>query len=125
MAVVTGTVTSINLIAASPSGRGNRKTYAIGASWSDAFTGSADTVALEAVGASIAAATKNGKTVTLRSCCGGQPGLTDAGADVYAGGSLAVSSDDLTFDLVTSTGADLNLASTSEDVQLIVSCDEA
>lgn len=122
MAVVTGVVTSIHLLHGS-NGRGNRKTYAVGAKWTAAFTGSADTVALEAVGAAIGSATKSGKTITLRSACGGQPGLTAAGADVYAK-PVTVSSDDLTFDLGTSTAADLNLASTTQDLQLIVSCDE-
>ena len=125
MATVTGTINSVSLISGNRSGRGDRKTYELGCSWSAAFTGSADIVALATVGATIASHTRNGKTNTMRSACGGQPGLTDSDADVYAGPTFTISSDTLQFDLVTSTGADLNLSSTKEDVQIIVSVDES
>jgi hypothetical protein len=124
MATISGTINSVHLLASNNSGRGTRKTYALGCSFG-AFTGSADTVDLPNVGATIAANTKSGKTNTLRSGCGGQPGATDADADVYAGGAFTVSTDILQFDLVTAAGADLNLNSTNEDVQVIVSVDES
>lgn len=125
MATVTGTINSVQLLQSDNSGRGARKTYALGCSWSDAFTGSSDIVALADVGATIATNTKNGKTNTLRSACGGQPGATDEDADVYASETFTVSSDTLQFDLVTSTGDDLDLASTAQDVQVIVTVDES
>jgi hypothetical protein len=127
MATISGTINSVHLLASNNSGRGTRKTYALGCSFG-AFTGSADTVDLAAVGATIATNTKNGKTNTLRGGCTGQPGLSDDNTtpDVYGGGTFTVSTDTLAFDLVDAAGGDVDVtAGTLEDVQVIVSVDES
>ncbi len=120
MATITGTIDGITLL--SRSVRGDMKTFLVNCQF-PTFTGSADTVTLSAVGAAIATHQKNGKTIVLDHAAAAGPGLSSASVDTYAS-AVTVSSDDVNFDLVTSTGADLNSDLTS-GVQLAVSCRES
>lgn len=121
MATITGTIDSINL--QGHSARGDMKTFLVNCQFGT-FTGSADIVALAGVGAAIAAHQKNGKTVTLDSASAYGPGVNAAGALAHAAGTFTVASDNITFDLQTSTGADYDSSLTS-DVQLSVSVRES
>ncbi len=122
MATVTGTLKEVNLVQSATNGLGNRKTYLVTANFA-IYTASSDSGALAAVDTAIAAATKNGKTITLRQAMGAGPGATDvAGAAVYAL-NVTVSGSTLTFDLGGTT-AEANTAACS-NVGFFVSVDES
>lgn len=124
MATITGTITGVTLLRAS----GSRKTYHVTADFG-AYTGSADTAALAAVGATIAAKVRNGKTNTLISAvCVGAGRDTDGQAVHFAGASvqaLTVSTDALAGNLATAAGVEVEAATASKGVELAVVVDES
>ncbi len=120
MAVVSGTVTGCQLVRSAGMGLGNRKTYFVTADFA-VYTASSDSGALTTLNTTIQSATKNGKTVTLRQACGGQPGVNASGA-VYAL-NVTVNGTSLEFDLG-STTAEANTAACS-GVGFYVTVDES
>jgi len=110
MSVINGTIKGVSLLSGNVDGVGARKAYLISADFA-AYTGSSDTCTITGVGAAITAATKNGKTITLRGAIPVQAGFDTAGQAVYATGTavqaMTVSSDDLTGQLSNAAGTEL------------------
>lgn len=105
-----------------------RKAYLVTADF-PANVGGTDTVQLTAVGATIAAHTRNGRTVTIRAAACTGAGKDSASLDVYAAGSagvypLTVAADVLSGILSTQTAATQTSAA-CKGVQFIVFTDEA
>lgn len=126
MATVTGTITGVTLIRSKESS--GRKAYLLTANFG-AYTGSSDTAQLSAVGATILAHTRNGKTVTLRGALPMASGYDTANQAVYFTGAAVqadtVSSDALTGNLSDITGTELTASTASAGVELCVIVDEA
>jgi hypothetical protein len=128
MTVQAGTINGVTLVSASFAGLEARKVYMLSVSF-PAYTGASDTCQIAGVGAAIAAATKNGKTNTLRWGAPGPAGQDTAAQAVYATGTavnaLTVSSDALTGQLSDKTGAELTSATASYGVMVFAAVDES
>lgn len=124
MATQTGTITGVSLLRAS----GARKTYVVTADF-PAYTGASDDAKLAAVGAAIAAKTRNGKTNTLRGAICIAAGFDTAAQAVFFEGAavaaLTVSTDDLTGNLTTLADVELTSSTASVGVELAVVVDES
>ena len=103
MAVVSGTIKGVHLINSGHSlnGTSDEESYLVTADFGT-YDASADTATLAAVGATITARARDGKTRTLRAAHGCGAGISDTsqavGNDVYYG-AMTVSTDALTFSL--------------------------
>lgn len=86
MATINGTITGVTLLAGNPAGVGGRKTYLLAVDV-PAYTSGSDDLSITGVLTAINAATKNGKTLTLRGglCC--YPGRDTNAQAVYAAGA--------------------------------------
>lgn len=126
MATNNATLVGCQLLAADTAGLGARKTYLLALSFPDQFTGSADSVQMTGVAAKIQTQVKNGKTLTLSSeAINVAPGIAaDGTTKVYASSVITNSSGTLAFDLVSSTGADINFTSAS-GVTIAVTVEES
>ena len=126
MATITGTITGVSEIRAAANG--GRKAYTVTADFA-AYTGASDTAALATVGATIAARTRNGKTLTLRGAVPVAPGYDTAAQAVFMTGAsvqaLTVSSDSLTGNLSGLDGTELTSSTACKGVELCVIVDEA
>lgn len=127
MAVISGTIREVvNLSAPLNTGR---KAYLVTADFGAYVTGT-DTMALNGVGAAIAAKTRSGRTVTLRGALPGLPGkdIATMSVDVYAAGAavqaLTVTGDNLTGILANAAGAGQS-STACRGVGLLVIVDEA
>ncbi len=121
MAVISGTIKGVTLVHSSvgTSLNGAENTYLVTADFGT-YDASEDTADLQDVGATIAARTRSGKTVTLRGGLRCGPGVSNAGADVYMG-AATVSSDDLTFSLTAVNGSsEVSDFTTAVGVQALV-----
>lgn len=127
MAVSSGTITGVTELRSK--GQAGRKAYLLTVDFSSAYTGSADTASLAAVGATILAHTRNGKTVTLRGALPIAPGKDTAAQDVYFTGTavqaLTVSTDALTGQLSAADGTEVTTATACRGVEICVIVDEA
>lgn len=125
MAVIAGTITGVSHLRSQANS--GRKVYLITLDFA-AYTGAADTASVANVGATIAARTRSGKTVTLRGAVPSAAGR-DSSQDVYltgtAAAALTVSSDSLTGQLSNAAGTELTSATASSGVELCVIVDEA
>lgn len=126
MAVASGTITGVAALRSKAAG--GRKAYLLTVDF-PSYTGAADTASIAAVGATILAHTRNGKTVTLRGCLPIAPGSDTAAQDVYFTGTAVlagtVSSDALTGQLSAADGTELTSSTPSKGVELCVIVDEA
>lgn len=124
MATINGTILGVSLLNSS----GARKSYELTCSFG-AYTGASDTASVTGIGAAIAAATRNGKTNTLRACIPAGAGKDTANQDVYFGGAsvqaATISSDDATGNLVNAAGTELTSSTASSGVKLIAVVDES
>lgn len=129
MATVNGSIKGVSLLYPNVTGLGTRKHYLLSCEFG-AYTGSGDTATITGVGAAIAAATKNGKTNTLRGgvCVGA--GYDTVNQAVYCGGAsvqaLTVSTDDLTGNLTIAAGTEITATTgVTSGVQVAVTVDES
>lgn len=126
MSVIAGTITGVSELRAKE--HPGRKAYLLTVDFA-AYTGSSDTASISAVGATILAHTRNGKTVTLRGAVPIAPGYdTNAQAVYFTGTAVAaatVSSDALTGQLSAADGTELTTATACKGVELCVIVDEA
>jgi hypothetical protein len=127
MAVSDGTITGVSLLR-SKEGSG-RKLYLLTVDFPETYTGASDTASIAAVGATILAHTRNGKTVTLRGALPIAPGKDTNAQDVYFTGAsvqaATVSSDALTGQLSVAAGTEVTTATASKGVEIAVIVDEA
>ena len=130
MAVISGTITGVSHIRSKsdlPAVSSARKAYLLTVDFG-AYTGASDTASLANVGATIAARTRNGRTVTLRGAVPIAPGLdTNAQSAFFTGTAvqaLTVSSDSLTGQLSASDGTELTTATASRGCEICVIVDE-
>lgn len=128
MGTINGSITGVSLLAASANGAGARKAYLVTADF-PAYTGSGDTATITGVGAAIAAATRNGKTNTLRGAICVAPGLDTNAQAVYCGGAsvqaMTVSSDDLTGNLTVAAGTEITTTTAATGVTIVAVVDES
>lgn len=122
MSTIAGTITNCHLVQAPFGTGGSRKVYHLTASFGQ-YTAASDDAAITDVPTAIGNFTKNGKTVTLRSAVGGQPGRAADGASVYASPQITVNGNSLEFNLGGVT-AEANCAASS-GVGIIVVVDES
>lgn len=127
MAVAAGTITGVTLLRSKAGG--GRKVYLLTVDFQAMASGAADTASVSAVGATILAHTRNGKTVTLRGALPIAPGKDTNMQDVYFTGTAvqaaAVSSDALTGQLSAADGTELTSSTASKGVEIAVIVDEA
>ncbi len=121
MAVATGTLTGVTLVAGNPSGVGGYKTYLCTYSF-PAYTGASDSATVTGVAAAIAAKVRSGKTMAM--VAGAIPvraggGLDTNGQAVYIG-TCTISTNDLTFNLTDAAQVELTSATASQGVSLLV-----
>jgi hypothetical protein len=106
MTAISGSITGVSLLAAPNRGIGALKAYEVTVDLG-VYAGGADTLEIPLVGATIDAATKNGKTSTLNSAVPIGPGYNTTGGAVYMNGAsvaaMAISTDSLTGELCDST----------------------
>lgn len=121
MAAVAGTIVGINQIRAPEGKSPGRFLYEVFVTYT-AYTASADTTTVAAVGAAIAAKRRDGKTVTLKSVCEGQAGRH--GSTDFFNDTLAVSTDAITGELSDDAGTEIDAASGVSDkpCSFIVAC---
>ena len=126
MAVIAGTITGVSELRAKENT--GRKAYLLTVDFAT-YTGSTDTISIAAVGATILAHTRNGRTVTLRGAIPVAAGYDTANQAVYATGAsvqaLTVSSDALTGHLGVAAGTEVTAATASKGVEICVIVDEA
>lgn len=123
MATIDGTIDGVTLVRAN----GARKTYLLSCSFA-AYTGASDDARLVGVGAAIAARTRNGKTNTLVAgspACSAGAGKDTNNQDVYFGGTIAKSTDNLTTNLCNAAGTELTASTACKGVELVVAVDES
>lgn len=123
MATIAGTITGVTLVRAN----GTRKTYLLTVDFA-AYTGASDDASIAAVGATIAARTRNGKTNTLVAgspACSSGPGRDTAQQAVFFGGTIAKSTDALTSNLCTAAGVEITTSTACTGCEVIVSVDES
>jgi hypothetical protein len=126
MATISGSIKGVTLLRSALNS--GRKAYLLAVDFG-AYTGAADTAALANVGATILAATRSGKTVTLRGALPIAPGYDTAAQAVYFTGAaaqaLTVSSDSLTGNLSGADGTELTSSTASKGVEICVIVDES
>lgn len=124
MATINGTILGVSLLNAS----GARKTYELTCAFA-AYTGASDTASVTGIGAAIAAATRNGKTNTLRACIPAGAGLDTNSQAVYFGGAsvqaATISSDNATGNLVDAAGTELTSSTAASGVKIVAVVDES
>lgn len=124
MATVSGTITGVSLLRA----KGSRKTYLVSVNFG-AYTGSADSADVKAVGAAITAHTRNGKTNTLRAGIAIGGGIDSNGQEIFLQGAssaaLAVATDDLQGILSASGGTEVPTSTAATGVEIAVVVDES
>jgi hypothetical protein len=122
MSLSAGTITGVSELRAKE--HPGRKAYLLTVDFTSAYTGSTDTASIAAVGATILAHTRNGKTVTLQGCVPIAPGYdTNAQAVYFTGTSVqagTVSSDALTGQLSNIDGTELTTATACKGVEICV-----
>lgn len=131
-----GTIDGISLVAGNPEGvgpiagpptSGSRKAYQVFCTF-PAYTGSTDTAQVSAVGAAIAATTKNGRTVTLIAAVPNNPGLDTNVQPVMLTGTavqaLTISGDNVTGQLSDHTGTEVTTSTAVSGVGFIAVVDE-
>lgn len=131
MSAIAGTITGVTLLRAKddlPAVTPARKAYLLTVDFG-VYTGSTDTASIAAVGATILAHTRNGKTVTLRGCIPIAPGYDTAAQAVYFTGlsvlAGTVSTDALTGQLSAADGTELTSSTACKGVEICVIVDES
>lgn len=130
MATINGTITGVQLLGTTPSGAGAlSKAFLITADFA-AYTGASDDATITGVNTAIAAAERNGKTLTLRSAARFYSGYDTANQAVYVDTAITLSNQtttgDLAFDLANAAGTELtSTTGVSTGVPVIVVVDEA
>lgn len=126
MAVASGTITGVSELRAKLNA--GRKAYLLTVDFGS-YTGAADTASIAAVGATILAHTRNGKTVTLQGAVPIAAGYdTNAQAVYFTGTSVqaaTVSSDSLTGQLSDVDGTELTSSTASKGCEICVIVKEA
>lgn len=107
MAVVAGTIKGIQLLH-EPHGASGRHAALVSVTF-PAYTASADTVSVAAVGAAIAARRRDGRTVTLKDVT--EAGAGKQGSTEFFMDTLAVSTDAITGELSATDGTEIDAAS--------------
>lgn len=121
MALITGTLTGVQLVTGNPNGAGNYKTYLCSYSF-PAYTGASDSATVTGVAAAIAAKVRNGKTMAM--VTGAIPVRAGAGVDtngqaVYFG-TCTISTADLTFSLTDEAQVELTSSTACQGVRILV-----
>lgn len=140
MATQNGTITGVSLLSGNPAGtvgavsttNYSRRAYLLTVSF-PAYTGSSDTMTVTGVNTAIAAATRNGRTLTLRAAVPAFPGLDTNAQAVFAAGTsiqaMAVSNTtttgDLAGNLTDAADTELTSATASSGVGIIAIVDES
>lgn len=132
MSTINGTITGVHLLAGNPSGAGeNTKAFLIDATF-PAYTGSSDSATITGCLTAIAAAERNGRTLTLRHAARFNAGLDAATPPiaVYVDNTISLSNTtttgDLAFDLADKAGTELTATTgVSTGVGVIVIVDES
>lgn len=126
MATISGTITGVSELRSKE--HPGRKAYLLTVDFA-AYTGASDVADIQAVGATILAHTRNGKTVTLRGALPIAPGYdTNVQAVYFTGTSVqaaTVSSDALTGQLSVAAGTEVTTSTACKGVELCVIVDEA
>jgi len=139
MTTQNGTITGVTLLEGSFGGliatvsstNYTRKVYHLSVDF-PAYTGSSDTMTVTGVNTAIAAATRNGRTLTLRAAVPGQPGQDTTAQAVFAAGTsiqaMAVSNGtttgDLAGNLTDAAGTELTSTTAVSGVGIIAVVDE-
>jgi len=127
MATSSGTITGVTALRSKEST--GRKAYLLTVDFTSSYTGSGDVASIAAVGATILAHTRNGRTVTLRGALPVGAGYDTNAQAVYFTGTAVlaatVSSDALTGQLSAADGTELTTATACKGVELCVIVDEA
>ncbi len=122
------TMTGCTLLHANRNGTGALKTYLCVYKVA-AYTGASDDITITAVGATIAALTRNGKTNTVKGAICVEPGLDTAAQAVYLTGTatwaMVVSADTLVGHLASVSAAEVTSATASEGIALAVTVVES
>jgi hypothetical protein len=129
MSVINGTITGVTLMGANPgNGGANAKAFHLVANFA-AYTGASDSATITGCLTAIAAAERNGKTLTLRAATRYHAGLDTAAQACYVDTAITLSntttSGDLAFDLANAAGTELTTSTACTGVGVIVVVDEA
>ncbi len=123
MATIAGTIQGVDCQHKTHSGIGDNEVWLITVDFG-AYTGSADTATVLAVGAAINATTRDGKTRTLRWAAPAHGGPDTADQAVYFTGAsvhaATISTDDLTGELSDDAGTEITTSTASTGVGLHV-----
>src|SRR6185312_5311191 len=128
MTTQNGTITGVTLLEGSFGGliatvsstNYTRKVYHLSVDF-PAYTGSSDTMTVTGVNTAIAAATRNGRTLTLRAAVPGQPGQDTTAQAVFATGTTT---GDLAGNLTDAAGTELTSTTAVSGVGIIAVVDE-
>jgi len=127
MSTVTGTLTGVQLVSASPEGVGARKVYLLTYNFG-AYTGASDSGTVTGVAAAISSHVRNGKTNAMIAgvipfCA--FPGQDTNGQAIYIG-TTTISTNDLTFNLTDAAQTEVTTSTaTLSPVGLLVAVTES